>query len=593
MLASTLHIPGENAGCDGEQTADTRVLDRQSGAFRAFDGDEFTPTSWPPGRASSPDASALSGRFPRAPSPTRTDHLTITSRIDAMRHDEAGRVHAFSWLIIVVSLFTLALLPVLGGDPVARGICIASLGFTILSYGWLLRLARKPDTFHPRMAGAVFLTQGVAVAGVAYYFGVFSPLAAILAIALYVFSLGSSFRYALLAYLHFAGGMAILAILIVNGTIVDRGLITAAGLSPAQQIGIQLCVQLVLLVALLLGRISRRRTVRAIHNLEIAVHELARREALLHEARFALARAEQGGPGRFTDQVVGSFELGAIIGRGAMGEVYEARHVGSGVPAAVKLLHGSLLGGPTHVDRLVREARVAASLSSPHLVKVLEVAGADQLLPYLAMERLVGRDLWHILRDRATLPMDEVLDMVAQVSAGLQAMSRAGIVHRDLKPQNLFLAEQDRESVWKVLDFGVSKHESDASLTDGHLVGTPAYMAPEQARGGPIDHRADLYSLAVIVYRCMTGRPAFAGSQIPNILYEVAHTMPVQPSKLAPLPHDIDSVLAIAMAKNPADRFDHVGQFARHLSRACRGVLSPRIRTRAQTLLERQPWRCA
>ncbi|MEM9493765.1 MAG: serine/threonine protein kinase, partial [Myxococcota bacterium] len=118
-----------------------------------------------------------------------------------------------------------------------------------------------------------------------------------------------------------------------------------------------------------------------------------------------------------------------------------------------------------------------------------------------------------------------------------------------------------------------------------------AYMAPEQAIGAPVDLRADLYSLAVIVYRCLTGRPAFAGAHIPNILHAVVHDMPLRPSEIVPLPRDIDAVLAIAMAKQSEDRFARVDDFARHLADAARGQLSPELRSRAAALLERQPWR--
>ncbi|MCG8418580.1 MAG: protein kinase [Proteobacteria bacterium] len=545
---------------------------------------------------------------------------TTMSLVDALRRDEAGRVHVFSWLIIVLVLFSLALMPFLGGDPLARIVLLAAAFITLIGYGWLLWSSRIPARFDPRRAGKMFVVHTSAGHGVTYYFGVFSPCPAIVAIALYVFALGSSRRHALLAYLSFAVGQAIMAGLIIGGVLIDRGLVNADYLSASQLIAIHLCEQLVFLIALLLGRMGRRRTVKAVCDLETAVRELTRREALLNEAKMALARAEKGGPGRYTDQVIGSYRLGVILGRGAMGEIYEAKHLVTGEPAAVKLLHGNALGGAPQVARFVREVRVAASLSAPNLVQVNEVSNIDAPVPYLAMERLEGSDLWHILRERPRLPMDEVLDMVRQVSTGLCAMRDAGIVHRDLKPQNLFCCESNgrceersgrpgkaercpaeqpagvagfraKGPVWKVLDFGVSKPSGEqTSLTNGQIIGTPSYMAPEQARGLPVDHRADLYSLAVIAYRCLTGRPAFAGSQVPHILYKVVHEMPIRPSALAHLERDVDACLAIAMAKHPRDRFDDVCEFANHLDDAARGALTPAVRERAAALMQRQPW---
>ncbi len=571
-------VSAEASRC--EETADTRVLDFE----------DVTPLSVPMLRGSI-NGTAPVGKKPATAIP-RLSNLTIASRIDAMRHEEAGRIHVFSWLVVIISLFALLLVPVLGGDPLARGIFIGAIAVTLVGYGTLTWSSRTPASFDPHLAGAMFLVHALAANGVSYYFGVFSPCAAILAIALYVFALGSSMRHVMGAYLSIAIGQALLAGGIVTGIIDDRGLINAEYLSVAQQVGVHLCVQMIFLIALLLGRMGRQRTVRAVCELERAVREVARRDALLNEARLALAGAEKDGPGRFSDEIVGSFRLGDIIGRGAMGEVYEAEHLDTGKHAAVKLLRVLALSSPCQLARFVREARVAASLSAPNLVRVLEVADMSSPMPYLAMEKLEGRDLWHILRERARLSMSEVLDMVEQVSAGLRVMGAAGIVHRDLKPQNVFLAEQDGKSLWKLLDFGVSKlSDEQSSLTNGQVVGTPAYMAPEQARGLPVDHRADLYSLAVIVYRCLTGRPAFSGPQIPQVLYQVTHEMPLQPSKLTDLPPDIDAVLAIAMAKDPSERFGCVIEFALRLDEAARGQLAIAVRDRATALLQRHSWR--
>src|SRR5262249_3321521 len=147
--------------------------------------------------------------------------------------------------------------------------------------------------------------------------------------------------------------------------------------------------------------------------------------------------------------------------------------------------------------------------------------------------------------------------LALQVARGLEAARVVGIVHRDVKPQNLFLAELGGNSrLWKVLDFGVSKlRDHQNTLPKDHVVGTPMYMPPEPPRGEDGVHRADRYALAAGCYRGLTGQPPYAGRDLPSILYNGAHKVPQRPSESAKLPRDIDRVLAIGLAKGPADRF--------------------------------------
>ena len=153
------------------------------------------------------------------------------------------------------------------------------------------------------------------------------------------------------------------------------------------------------------------------------------------------------------------------------------------------------------------------------------------------------------------------------------------------------MAERDGQLSWKILDFGVSKLEhNQGTLTQGHVVGTPAYMAPEQARGENVDYRADVYALAAIVYRSVTGHPAFTGKDVPSTLYDVVYKQPTQPSQLAQLPADLDRVLAIGLAKNPAERFQSATEFAQALAAAAAGELPQPLRRRAEDLLGKFPW---
>jgi serine/threonine-protein kinase len=143
-------------------------------------------------------------------------------------------------------------------------------------------------------------------------------------------------------------------------------------------------------------------------------------------------------------------------------------------------------------------------------------------------------------------------------------------VHRDIKPTNLYAAQlPDGSAVWKILDFGVSKaKETSGTLTKGQIVGTPRYMAPEQATGRPVDHRADQFALATVAYRALTGRPAFKGESTPEILYQVLRSRPPAPSSLVSVHPDVDVVLAIAMAKEPDDRFENAAELAKAFEKA-------------------------
>jgi len=249
------------------------------------------------------------------------------------------------------------------------------------------------------------------------------------------------------------------------------------------------------------------------------------------------------------------------------------------------MLAQTSLGNADHVQRFLRELRTASAIESPNVVRVLDIG--EEPLPHLVMERLHGRDLSSILRDRCVLPPAEVVELLEQVGAGITAAASAGVIHRDLKPQNVFLAG----TAWKILDFGVSRLvDTSDTLTAGHLVGTPSYMAPEQARGARVDHRTDLYALAAIAYRCLTGHPPFASGDLGDVLYRVIHTPPRRPSSLAPLADDLDLVLAIGLAKDPADRFETAAELAAAVADGLALRVNDTLRHRGRKLDERGAW---
>jgi serine/threonine-protein kinase len=193
------------------------------------------------------------------------------------------------------------------------------------------------------------------------------------------------------------------------------------------------------------------------------------------------------------------------------------------------------------------------------------------------MERLYGTDLATRLRTVTRIPSDELVVLLDQVARALEVARRAGVVHRDLKPHNLFFHQG---ATWKVLDFGVSKllDGGEGTLTGEGIVGTPQYMAPEQATGGNVTHLADVYALGAIAYRCLTGRAPFKGRDLAELVYQLVHAAPVRPSLLGRVPPAVEDVLAVAMAKDPRRRFPSAMELAQAFVAARRGrpvVLDP------------------
>jgi serine/threonine-protein kinase len=222
---------------------------------------------------------------------------------------------------------------------------------------------------------------------------------------------------------------------------------------------------------------------------------------------------------------------------------------------------------------------------------VLGSSDLDAGMPYLVMERLTGQTLGERLRREPRLSPAATLELVRHVARGLDAIAATGIVHRDLKPQNLFCTS---DGTWKILDFGVASLSGDTgTLTRGEAVGTPHYMAPEQAQGLRVDSRADTYALAAIAYRCLTGRYPFTATDTPALLYAVVHRTPARPGALAELPADVDRYFALALAKKPDDRFATAHDVADALAAALDGALDPKLRRRADAYLRKQPWSAA
>jgi eukaryotic-like serine/threonine-protein kinase len=521
-----------------------------------------------------------------------TRYSTATSPIEAMRLEEVERTRVFLKFALGIVLAAVIAVWLAGGDRIAQLVVTGGCIVVAITATWMIVAFRYQTGFTTERLTIGAIVIAIGAFGGVYYWGVVSPATALILYGIYFFSFGGSQRSTLGVYLWCASLHAAMATAVGLGWIADRGIIRATDLPWRHELLTHLVVQFLYLCAYLTGRASRKTTLEAVSALEKAVRQVSQREALLAEARQELDRAlKVGGPGRYTDQEVGSFRLGMLIGRGGMGEVYEATSVHDGSIAAVKLLTPGTMSDHQHLRRFLREAEAAAKLDSPNVVAVLEVGTTAAEIPFLAMERLRGFDLAHHLRRRRRLALGEVVTLVEQIGAGLEAARVAGVIHRDIKPNNLFLAEKDGVLTWKVLDFGVSKLAGQSgTLTKGHVVGTPGYMAPEQARGEDVDWRADLYALAAIAYRALTGHPPFTGKDVPSTLYDVVYKMPTQPSQLHPLPADIESVLAVGMAKLREARFQSADELAAALMAAARGELDVGLRSKADLMLSKHPW---
>jgi serine/threonine-protein kinase len=578
----------------------SRARDELSSAATAADG---PPALRAVDRSRLPRATSSAAHTPGASSSQAAsgsspvsvgDESRFASALDALRHDEIRRSRLLARFGLLLGGAVAVALMFLPGDPDMTRFAYGTVAVVSIGNLWLYYLSSRPDRYDRRYLAIVWVMNSIAVASGVLYFGVFSAGSTVMLLGIYFLALGESLRLAVIVYLVCAGIQGAAAGLVLFDVIDDPGLIHANYLGREVLLILEGLIQLVLVAAFVMARASRRATLSAVTDHERVVRALAQREALLHEARQDLERALQlGGVGRFTGQTLGSFRLGSILGRGSMGEVYEAVRLTSGEAAAVKLLQPASMGNPAYLMRFLREVEVAATIEVPHVVRVLEFGNASAPMPYLAMERLRGEDLAQILREQRRLTSEQVIELVDQAGRGITAAAQAGVVHRDLKPQNLFHAAQPSgPPIWKVLDFGVSKLLGErGTLTQGQVVGTPVYMAPEQAQGLEVDELADLYALAAIAYRCITGHLPFRGKDVPSIMYQVVYKMPTRPTALCDVPADVDHLLLVAMAKNPAHRPPSASSLSSALEDALQGRLSEELRARARDLSRVHPWR--
>lgn len=502
--------------------------------------------------------------------------------------EEAARARVFLRVTALVTILLAAFLPFLPGPDWLRGTAFATTALVIVASLVGLVIVSRDYRYTPRfIVGMSSLFSACAIV-IIYYLGLFSAAAAVLTVVVYFFGLSRSRLAAVIAYTLVASLYLVASAGIASNLIPDHGLVSVAGAAELSRWYRVAMMQVVLGVTFYLAQSSRRATDRAIERAQQTRHALKQRDALLAEARGELDFALTS-EGHLTGQVAGDYLLGDLLGRGAMGEVYDATQQSTGRRVALKLLHPNMLENAEYVQRFLREAQAAAAVPSEHVAQVYEVGFMPQGGPFIAMELLEGHDLaWH-LRKHQSLDLPTVEVMVEHAARALAAVRDAGVVHRDLKPANLFLVDALPHK-WKVLDFGLSKIQGGVALTRDVAVGTPQYMAPEQAQGLGVDHRADLYALAAIAYRAITGQPPFVGEDIGPLLLDVIYTQPQQPGLYAKLPVEVELVLAIALSKKPDDRFASVEELAAAFRLAVAGDLDETTRMRGWQLVKRYPW---
>jgi serine/threonine protein kinase/WD40 repeat protein len=250
--------------------------------------------------------------------------------------------------------------------------------------------------------------------------------------------------------------------------------------------------------------------------------------------------------------MIGPYRVGEKLGGGAMGVVHRAEDTRLGRPVALKFLAPELVRDPEAHARFLREARAASGLDHPGICTVYDIGETDEGGVYLAMAHYEGGTLKQRLA-RGPLSLEEALEVAAQIAEALAAAHAKGIVHRDLKPANVMLTSEGRA---KLLDFGLAKLLGGSQLTRaGRPLGTPAYMAPEQARGEAIDHRVDLWALGVVLYQMLSGKLPFGGEDSNAILYAITHEEPLPLEAAADLPPRVIALLEQLLRKEPDQRY--------------------------------------
>jgi serine/threonine-protein kinase len=277
-------------------------------------------------------------------------------------------------------------------------------------------------------------------------------------------------------------------------------------------------------------------------------------------------------------QTVGNYLVTQKLGEGGMGSVYLAEHPTIGKKVALKVLHAEFASNPEVAERFFTEAKAVNAIGHPNIVDIVDygvlqsIGGRDRMV-YFIMEFLAGVTLSQVIRAEAPLPPERALTIALQVADALAASHKAGIVHRDLKPDNIILIQRGRERDFvKLLDFGIAKLTGGDGLSShrtrtGLVLGTPAYMSPEQCEGKPnVDHRTDVYALGIVLYEMLVGRVPFIGEGYGDILVQHLTQKPVELSRYRMMSPHVEQVVLKALEKRPDMRYPTMDEFMRAMS---------------------------
>lgn len=277
----------------------------------------------------------------------------------------------------------------------------------------------------------------------------------------------------------------------------------------------------------------------------------------------------------------GPYRLLRLIGKGGMGEVYEAEDTKRDRIVALKLLPESISHDPTFRKRLQREAHSAGRLQEPHVVPIHDYGEIDGVL-FVDMRMINGSDLRKLLKTGGPMPPARAVALVRQVASALDAAHEAGIQHRDVKPENILV---NKEDFAYLVDFGIANAKTDEKLTElGTAVGTYAYMAPERFSSGEVTYRADIYALACVLHECLTGKQPYTGDSVSVVITgHLMNPVPQPSTQRGGIPPGFDKVIARGMAKNPEDRYKTAGEMAM----AATAALTAADKGTAETIVQR------
>jgi serine/threonine-protein kinase len=279
----------------------------------------------------------------------------------------------------------------------------------------------------------------------------------------------------------------------------------------------------------------------------------------------------------------GRYRIVRKLGAGGMADVYLAEDQELGRQVAIKILNDRHAADDSFIERFRREAKNAAGLSHPNIVSIYDRGEAEGTY-YIAMEFLDGRSLKELIVGRGPAPIKTAIDYARQVLAAVGFAHRHGIVHRDIKPHNVLVGAEGR---LKVTDFGIARSGASQMTEVGSIIGTAQYLSPEQARGAPVDQTSDLYSVGVVLYEMLTGQVPFTGDTPLEIAMKHLSEVPRPPSELRPeVPHDLDSIVLRALAKDPSERYESADEMDADLARVLEGLpVDPETETAATAVL--------